>query len=1161
MAMLLLANAVAAAPANVVTFLIDDMDLERVPFYPRLDAGAAWQHLVHMSGGGCRGGANCTYSTPSIDGVGARGVRFLGAHVPVSVCTPSRYSFLTGRLPSSSPFYSATKKGKISAQVDISWNTWLEQGTAGLPCCGPGIPRPCAPARMWGCARRAKTLGSMLQAAQYYTGFVGKWHLSPAPPELGPFMSASQGKFPEHITEENEAGLADLQARYAAAREEHLASKVRVTGFNYTGALSVGNVIDLTNLGLGVHNLDWEAQAGVDFLEEAHGHVASGHARAYFLHLCTTLTHSPGPNRGICADPRLSEGGMLPRVPNALPSRASVMARTGGARCGWQEYDAVHTLWVDDAIGALVNKLRALGDEENTLFIALADHQRVGKGTLYHGIRTPMVLQFPARVPGGQTLPASTLVSSLDIVPTALDAAGLLPHPPHPPDDPNSLPYNAGKRLDGRSLLPLLSGGFGFEAPDPRLVEPPWWWRDAIFSELGVAATVKHKAGWQLVALHMPDEFELLTDGGTRGLVRDVVACEHERLRTGATWENTFTHARHCVWRDTNHSLSTNLIGEARVRFDSNERYQNYHSVEQLLHWPTDLAMEHDYKTRCPRQLACLQSMLRAERLTRVHFDGDSAPFGEYTWPFEQWSTFQSGGCDMSVLSLDAANCNEGLPTERSVMDCAELAEEHAPTAKEAEEEAEEDELWVREPHAPPMCAATMGDCLESHCCANPGEHCFQTLLGTAHCKGWCHPDDTWTCAVLQISPPPPPPRVRVHTRAPTARWQRVPSRGVCIETLTRDTASGSVICPGPMVHRDARHWCRSQGARLCSSAELMADVVTADDPCDLDTSRVWTTDSCALGDKHFVSIGGSAAAIAGSGDDDPIDGACMHQDQLLPVVCCADDAQPPSPPTLPASAPQYPPPPSPPISPSPSPPRPPCTSDYQNCFESHCCLNVAQKCYQKYAHVKYAQCRPRCPSEGWECIDLTEKVTQASAAAPILPGFIPLPKRTDTDLQPSRAPSPTSSLPGHSGGGGGSTAFQPPVPQHDESASQSAWAQQSPPPAPSLNVRVKDQAKARDAGLKGKESRLFLYAVATVAVVVACACAVVCVARNAAQREVGHARRAQGVAASISSRLKVDLRARRLAGKVPAAYIQMAAPTDDLTELAEESLSLTTSR
>ena len=59
------------------------------------------------------------------------------------------------------------------------------------------------------------------------------------------------------------------------------------------------------------------------------------------------------------------------------------------------------------------------GDEQNTLFIALADHQRVGKGTLYHGLRTPMVLQFPSRVPPGQTLPASTLVHKFDLRPTA----------------------------------------------------------------------------------------------------------------------------------------------------------------------------------------------------------------------------------------------------------------------------------------------------------------------------------------------------------------------------------------------------------------------------------------------------------------------------------------------------------------------------------------------------------------------------------------------------------------------------------------------------------------------------------------------------------------------------------------------------------------------
>ena len=91
---------------NILVFLIDDLDLERIPFYSRLDAGAAAQKSSQAEGYSCKhGSANCTYAAPSIEAIGAAGVRLLGAHVPISVCTPSRYAILTGRLPSSSPFY------------------------------------------------------------------------------------------------------------------------------------------------------------------------------------------------------------------------------------------------------------------------------------------------------------------------------------------------------------------------------------------------------------------------------------------------------------------------------------------------------------------------------------------------------------------------------------------------------------------------------------------------------------------------------------------------------------------------------------------------------------------------------------------------------------------------------------------------------------------------------------------------------------------------------------------------------------------------------------------------------------------------------------------------------------------------------------------------
>jgi uncharacterized sulfatase len=56
------------------------------------------------------------------------------------------------------------------------------------------------------------------------------------------------------------------------------------------------------------------------------------------------------------------------------------------------------------------------------------------------GIRVPLLAHWPARIRGGQRLDA--LVSTLDIMPTALDAAGV------------ALPDG----LDGRSLLGLCSG-------------------------------------------------------------------------------------------------------------------------------------------------------------------------------------------------------------------------------------------------------------------------------------------------------------------------------------------------------------------------------------------------------------------------------------------------------------------------------------------------------------------------------------------------------------------------------------------------------------------------------------------------------------------------------------------------------------------------------
>lgn len=81
---------------------------------------------------------------------------------------------------------------------------------------------------------------------------------------------------------------------------------------------------------------------------------------------------------------------------------------------------------------------------EDTFFMHTSDHGAqwpFGKWTLYEdGIRTPMIVAWPGKIPRG--VRSNALVSWIDVLPTLLDVAGC-PAQPH---------------LDGRSLLPVLLG-------------------------------------------------------------------------------------------------------------------------------------------------------------------------------------------------------------------------------------------------------------------------------------------------------------------------------------------------------------------------------------------------------------------------------------------------------------------------------------------------------------------------------------------------------------------------------------------------------------------------------------------------------------------------------------------------------------------------------
>jgi len=101
-----------------------------------------------------------------------------------------------------------------------------------------------------------------------------------------------------------------------------------------------------------------------------------------------------------------------------------------------RKYYRAHLKAYDDQMGRLFDSLDALGLEDNTIVIYFSDNGGEAltgannqplsgsKYTVFEGgLRTPMMISWPGRIPAGQTY--THVASALDVVPTLLDAAGV----------------------------------------------------------------------------------------------------------------------------------------------------------------------------------------------------------------------------------------------------------------------------------------------------------------------------------------------------------------------------------------------------------------------------------------------------------------------------------------------------------------------------------------------------------------------------------------------------------------------------------------------------------------------------------------------------------------------------------------------------------------
>lgn len=191
---------------------------------------------------------------------------------------------------------------------------------------------------------------------------------------------------------------------------------------------------------------------------------------------------------------------------------------------------------VDRNIGRLLDRLKALGLDDDTLVVFTSDNgpwfegssgpyrDRKGGSAWEGGFRVPFVARLPGRIPAGTV--SNGLASNLDLMPTVLALAGV-----SPPE---------GAQLDGGDLLPMLRGEGG--SPHEEIL---------LFNNNHVAGLRTDR--WKLVArsyyrtLDIPlDGLPLLFDmqadpGETYSVARlhpDVLADMRERLaRARAVYE------------------------------------------------------------------------------------------------------------------------------------------------------------------------------------------------------------------------------------------------------------------------------------------------------------------------------------------------------------------------------------------------------------------------------------------------------------------------------------------------------------------------------------------------------------------------------------------------------------------------------------------------
>jgi arylsulfatase A-like enzyme len=376
---------------------------------------------------GCYGATKV--KTPNCDKLAAAGLRFTDAHTVASVCTPSRYSLLSGE-------YAFRKKGTgIASGIDA---LLLD------------------PART--------TLPSMMKGAGYTTGIVGKWHLGlgtaptnynqaikPGPREVGFdyawIMPATGDRVPcvwvenDHVVNLDPADPITLDYRIQRGSPASMVKGVPRIGGQQGGTAALWTDEEMSTV---------IAAKSCEF-------IAAHQKQPFFLMMATHNIH-------------------VPRVPNPRFK--------GKSDCGVRGDAIVEFDWT---AGQVLDQLEKLGLASNTLVILSSDNGGINddngpdkvhgcgdpdatnghrpngalrgtKGTFWEGgTRVPCLVRWPGKVQPGTS---DVLLSQVDFLASLAALIGQQIPAGHASDSENHLAALLGTAKQGREFL-LEQGNTG----------------------------------------------------------------------------------------------------------------------------------------------------------------------------------------------------------------------------------------------------------------------------------------------------------------------------------------------------------------------------------------------------------------------------------------------------------------------------------------------------------------------------------------------------------------------------------------------------------------------------------------------------------------------------------------------------------------------------